>query len=190
MWLINRKGRILILAYQKLVTLTDSGIPLSILEKKPGDVLVKTVKLTLMVNSSSESSNFWLHLAAINYLLLKDLISCDLIPGSCCFNISNNVPYIKYLVQQLKGELQHMFLTNVFSFGGSQWTHWLLMLLGPLLLLLPFCLWLPCIFQGLSVPFGTVWSEILKLHSQLHPWAKKDGIEFQWRVRLGLLVLT
>lgn len=127
--------------------------------------MVKTVEVTLMVNSSFsvESSNFWLHLAAINYLLLKDLISCDLII------ISNNVPYIKYLVQQLKGELQHMFLTNVFSFGGSQWTHWLLMLLGPLLLLLPFCLWLPCIFQGLSVPFGTVWSEILKLHSQLHP---------------------
>lgn len=147
-------------------------------------IVTKTVNTAAALANIAEEldqvrTGVLLNRAAIDYLLLKDHISCDLIPGGCCFNISNNVPYVKYLVQQLKGELQHMFLTNPFSFGGFQWTHWLLMLLGPLVLLLLFLLCLPCIFQGLSVSFGAVWSEILKLRSQLHPRAKKDGIEFQ-----------
>lgn len=63
-------------------------------------LVTKTINLTatglsnIVEELDQVCSGVLLDCAAINYLLLKNHISCKSVPGGCCFNITNNVPYI------------------------------------------------------------------------------------------------
>lgn len=62
-------------------------------------LMTKTINLTATALSNIAKkldqvhSGVLLNQAAIDYLLLKDHVSCKSVPGECCFNITNNAIY-------------------------------------------------------------------------------------------------